>query len=149
MNIKSSSSVAETVFPSSPVWYTSYACDGNEAGVFVFAARNYLMVFQVEIEDGESVDEDDKENRTILNYQLIGMLHHTEKLTATAIGPRTQAAQKDESSLAISTCQDGKVHVWELNNKSLIHVHHQHKVSQSMIFDVHSKEKNLNLNWTS
>lgn len=127
MSVKSSCSVAEVVLPSSPVWYSSYACDGNEAGVFVFASRNYLIVFQIEVKDTKPGNEDDKENRTMLDYHLIGMLYHSEKVIATAVGPRTRAAQKDESSLAISASQNGEVCVWELSSQKLIHVHHQHK----------------------
>ncbi|XP_071951268.1 gem-associated protein 5-like [Antedon mediterranea] len=95
------------IIPPSPNWYCSRATDTNTEGIFLFAARHSICLFNARKPRAEFVG------------HLIG---HTERVVGVVF-----SKYDGQSNLCASVSEDLSVRVWDIKLLSELHRHNSHK----------------------
>ena len=91
-----------------PSWYCGKVSDSNERGIFVFGAKNSLYLLDITC----------KPPRFVGNFQA-----HQERVVAVSL-----CTSKSQQHHCVTSSEDGRVRVWDLETKQLLEEHAHHKV---------------------
>ena len=100
--------MSSCLLAASPSWYCSKVSDCSEDGHFVFGAKNSLYCLDITQKEPCFTSRFVVHQERVVGLALCHVSGHTNKCATTS--------------------EDGKVRVWDLDNKSLIKEHTEHQV---------------------
>ncbi|XP_013417476.1 gem-associated protein 5 [Lingula anatina] len=95
------------ILPPSPSWYCSKISDNNEAGIFIYGARNSLHLLDTNVRPP----------------RFVGDIQHAHGDRVTGLSLCKHAGLRH---LCSSGGDDGKVKIWSLESKACLHDHRLH-----------------------
>jgi len=105
----------EYVLPASPNWYCSRIVDCSVNGTACIGAKNAIDLWDISADPAKYMCRIDA---------------HSERI----VGVSLCHAAGSEPQRCCSVAQDGKVRVWNLENRELMHEHSRHKVCFCFVF---------------